>query len=84
MESLSGAVEYDRLTGAGAGWQVLAVDAGGAPAIIHAKAGKGEVVVVQASVDRYITGEVSPAGTLRVEDCEAFLRNLVEWVRGRG
>lgn len=84
VESLSGAVEYDRLTGAGAGWQVLAVDAGGAPAIIHAKAGKGEVVVVQASVDRYITGEVSPAGTLRVEDCEAFLRNLVEWVRGRG
>lgn len=82
VTSLAGAISYDTLTYAGEGWTVLARDAKGQPAVVEAETGQGRIVLVQPSVDRYIAGTVQPEGSLEVEQCRRFMRNVVAYLQG--
>jgi hypothetical protein len=81
IESLAGAISYDTIIAADPAWKVLATDAQGQPAVIETTLGDGMLLVIQPSVDRYVTGEVQPQDTLKVETCGQFIENVVEYLR---
>jgi len=59
----------------------LATDQKGQPSVLECTYGKGTMLVIQASMDRYVCGEVGPQGTLTVEACRQFLRNVIAYLR---
>ncbi|MFW5868296.1 MAG: hypothetical protein ACOCX2_10800, partial [Armatimonadota bacterium] len=79
-DGLAGCISYDSITSASDGWTVLARDRSGNPSIVEAAAGRGRVLVVQPSPDRYIVGTESPGGEVTVEACGRLLRNVVQWL----
>ena len=81
--SLSGAVLYDTVSQAAEGWQVLATDTAGAPAILQARVGKGSLLVIQASIDRYVAGTLDPPGELSADACANLLVNVVAYLASR-
>jgi len=81
IDSLAGAISYDTIIEADPAWKVLATDAKGQPSVIETTLGEGSLLVIQPSVDRYVTGEVQPEGTLKVETCGQFIENVVEYLR---
>ena len=81
VKSLAGAISYDTVVQADQAWSVLATDQGGQPSVLECRYGKGAMLVIQASMDRYVCGEVQPEGTLTVEACRQFLRNLVAYMK---
>ncbi|MBD3293147.1 MAG: hypothetical protein GF393_09500 [Armatimonadia bacterium] len=77
VASIAGAELYDTITEADAGWDVLAVDAAGGPAILQAQVGEGLVLVIQPSLDRYVAGTVEAPEGVDVSDCAGLLRNAI-------
>jgi hypothetical protein len=75
--ALTGAVLYDTIIEADAGWEILAVDDAGQPAILQADAGEGRLLVIQPSIDRYVAGTVEAPEGLAVTDCVGLLRNVL-------
>lgn len=82
IETLAGVISYDTITAADPAWRVLAVDDKGQPAILETGFGKGTLLLVQPSPDRYIIGQVTPAGTLTAEACGQLLENVLAYVAG--
>jgi hypothetical protein len=80
VASLRGAMSYDTITYADPRWTVLAKDSRGGPSILEAAFGKGKVLVVQPSPDRYVTGELATPAGLTVQTCTDFLENVVGWL----
>lgn len=83
MSTLKGLMSYDTIVSADSHWRVLAKDGRGQPSIIEADCGKGAVLVVQPSADRYVTGELAPVGDVGVEACSQFLENVLGWLDKR-
>ncbi len=81
VASLAGAMIYDTIVAADPGWEVLAVDEGERPAILRAQVGEGQLLVVQPSVDRYLTGMLEPPEGLSTRDCANLLRNVLAFLR---
>ena len=82
-EGLIDCISYDSITAADDGWTVLARDRRGNPSVVEASVGKGAVLVVQPSPERYVVGSESPSGALTVESCSQLLRNMVRWLQPR-
>ncbi|MHB8993678.1 MAG: RIFT barrel domain-containing protein [Armatimonadota bacterium] len=80
VASLRGAMSYDTITYADPRWTVLAKDSRGGPSIVEAAFGKGKVLVVQPSPDRYVTGELATPVGLQVQTCVDFLENVLSWL----
>ena len=81
IKSLAGAVSYDTIVRADPAWRVLAKDQKGQPSVLECAFGKGRIIVVQPSPDRYVCGEVQPEGALSVDECRRLLGNLVAYLR---
>ncbi|MCK5804857.1 MAG: hypothetical protein KAI66_18610, partial [Lentisphaeria bacterium] len=81
IATLKGLVSYDTLTGVDAGWTILATDNRGNPSILETAVGKGRILLVQPSPDRYVLGLEKPFGELRTTTCEALLRNLIAYLQ---
>lgn len=77
---LAGAKMYDTLGAADPAWTVLARDSRGQPAIVETSLGAGRVLVIQASLDRYVTGELAPEGMLTAATCREFLENVLDYL----
>ena len=84
VESLAGVISYDTIPGADSAWTVLARDEAGHPAVLEATFGEGLLLVIQPSPDRYVTGQVTPSGSLTAEACGNFIRNVVAYISGDG
>lgn len=85
VPSLKGTVCYDTIAYAGPEWSVVAKDAEGRPCIVSARYGAGDLLVVQASFDRWASAERPPVG-VPDEICRQVMKNLAQYVfsvRGR-
>jgi len=82
LASLAGAKMYDTLGHADPAWRVLARDDKGRPAIAEAPFGQGNVLVVQASLERYVTGALQPEGAVTPAVCREFLENVLAYLGG--
>ena len=80
IASLAGAMMYDTLGHADQAWRVLARDEKGHPAIVETNFGQGKMLVVQASLERYVTGTLPPAGDLTPAACRDFLENVLAYL----
>jgi hypothetical protein len=83
IDSLQGVMSYDTLVSADPAWEVLARDAKGGPAVVEAKFGQGRVLVVQPSVDRYVSGELGGDDKGLEATCAKFVENLLAWLESR-
>ena len=81
IKSLAGVVSYDTIVRADPAWRVLAKDQKGQPSVLECAFGKGRILLVLPSPDRYVCGETQPEGTLSVEECRRFLGNVVAYMR---
>ena len=81
LESLAGIVSYDTITKAGEAWTVLARDDRGQPSIVWMRAGRGRVLLVQPSPDRYVIGQETASAPLAGATCAALLENIVAWLQ---
>ncbi|MGM0494223.1 MAG: hypothetical protein ACQER1_14930, partial [Armatimonadota bacterium] len=80
VPSLAGAVSYDTIIEADEAWDVLATDGDGRPAIVQGRLGAGEVIVIQPSPCRYVTGEVMPEGEVTSDSASRFFANVLGWL----
>lgn len=81
---LDGAMMYDTLGPVAAPWRVLATDANGQPAMLEATMGRGRVLVIEPSLDRYAAGEGdSPDNAVSQAAARQFMRNLLAWLQAR-
>jgi len=80
VQSLEGLVSYDTITSADRAWRVLATDTKEQPSIVEATFGKGQILLVQPSPDRYVLGRERPQGKVTTEACAVFLRNVVAYL----
>jgi hypothetical protein len=81
VKSLAGLVSYDTIVAADPAWRVLATDTKGRPSIVEATFGKGSVLLVQPSPDRYVIGQESGQGALTASACSRLLRNIVAYLQ---
>lgn len=78
---LDGAKMYDSLGPVDAPWQTLALDANGHPAIVEAPLGRGRLLVIEPSFDRYAAGEGdAPDQAVAATDARRLMLNLVTWL----
>ncbi|MGI5818538.1 MAG: hypothetical protein ACOX9R_10640 [Armatimonadota bacterium] len=82
VESLAGAILYDTIVEADQGWEVLALDDAGRPAILQTEVGEGRLLVIQPSIDRYLSGMLEAPEGLSVRDCADLLRNVIISIAG--
>jgi hypothetical protein len=82
IASLAGAKMYDTLTYADRAWRVRARDDRGQPAIVATTFGRGSLLVVQASLERYVTGALQPEGAITPTVCREFLENVLVHLGG--
>jgi hypothetical protein len=80
IRSLAGVVSYDTLTIADRAWTVLAEDTAGNPAIVEAAFGKGRVLLVQPSPDRYVIGTEIPGKAFTADTCRQFFENILAYL----
>ena len=80
IPSLEGLVSYDTITSADRTWRVLATDTKGQPSIVEATFGKGRILLIQPSPDRYVIGREQTQGRLTTEACAMFMRNIVTYL----
>lgn len=79
VPDLRGLTSYDTIISADPAWQVLAKDNKGQPSILEASFGKGKVLVVQPSPDRYVIGQL-PELSKAPNACTGFLQNVLVWL----
>ena len=78
---VQGLVSYDTLGQADPAWTVLATDNRGNPSIVESHVGKGGVLLLQPSPDRYVLGHERPDGIVTVDACRKLLENVVHYLQ---
>lgn len=81
ISSLGQAVCYDTFAAAGPEWTVLATDDAGGPCILEANYGKGSILIIEPSFDRYACSAEQPPKELSVDTCKRFVANVLSWVQ---
>ena len=78
IASIKGTVCYDTIPFAGPEWKALATDSKGRPCILSAAYGAGEILVVEASFDRWACAEKPDVG---IPDavCKQVMKNLAAY-----
>ena len=81
--SIAGTVCYDTVVVAGSQWSVLAADSDGGPAVLRAAYGKGEILIIQPSVDRWAAPNPPDVG-LDTAVCRRVMANLAAYLSPLG
>ena len=80
---LAGLVSYDTLLSADPAWTVLATGKRGNPSIVETRIGRGDVLLIQPSPDRYVLGREKAGGAPTADACRQFLQNIMAYLRAR-
>ncbi|MEW6357864.1 MAG: hypothetical protein AB1696_16135 [Planctomycetota bacterium] len=79
VATIEGTTCYDTIAFAGPEWKALATDSEGRPCILCAKYGAGEILVIEASFDRW-AGAKEPSVGIPDAICKQLIKNLVAYL----
>lgn len=83
VDSIADTVCYDTVVAAGRQWSVLATGSDGVPAVLRTAYGKGEMLIIQPSVDRWATPNPPDVGQ-DADVCRRVMTNLAAYLSPAG
>ncbi|NOZ21544.1 MAG: hypothetical protein GXP25_10700 [Planctomycetes bacterium] len=80
VPTIKGTTCYDTIAYAGPEWKALAKDTEGRPCILSAKVGSGEILVIEASFDRWASPKEPGVGVSN-DVCRQVMKNLAAYLK---
>lgn len=77
VTDISGTVSFDSIMLVDSAWKILAIDKNKCPSVMETIFGKGKIVVVEPSFDRYVMGKDVKSDDRIKEESQKFIKNLL-------